>query len=1180
MGAGFRMNLCGIVLSLINFMETSAVGKVDGEDNEKPTPEKKKEPEAAEDVNKEEEKKEDKEEKKEDKDDDEEELMKEIMAREGLPGEISDEDGSKGEKDGEDGVEKKGLGLEIENEEDRNSEEKEDDDETMKLIMGGDSEEEGEDTDQNERQEESQSDKQPNAEEAITAQPEVGSKETEESQKEEAMLPAEAETKGIIEEMKETPKEKEELKKEEEEEEDDEEEVKEEPVELPAEEVKEEVIDPTDSVRLIETYIRKSRIDIPVELPKSFKDEQTEQPLKVQRMTYRELNRIMDPGKNEKAKNVGQPSVMTITPNFIVIGTTMGMVRVFDYNQSPVKGLIAPSHKEAIGRAVTCVDVNRAGTHMVFGYDTGLIALWDIAKWSGQKLEAGVHTKPVLSVRFLGNDLKVVSADVGGDVKLIRFKKGFMGTSAIAKLALRERFIVSICLLESGPLSGSEAIADYVALVSRQGVKIANIGLTTKVIWGFKCPAAVKDAVPYADWSSSEEFGDDTSVLAIGCGRMIQLVSVNHHNLDYSTGYQEDGYYEVKKSIIGLKWLTGGVIAVLNAENELEIIHVSQFVPGVFKEYAKKKKKRFETIEEPNKIAGEVLPMHMEELKAEDEGGQLPRIYHHSVKALENDVFCLQRTGLFNGRLLTWDMYIEDQKETQPWKTCLRLYLEMYTGKYIGFSGLPIEDEMRKSLLKPNLKKYLLDLLSGEAKENQASIVIEVCLTLSSAEFLFAEMMSYYMEIEKEDAYVEAMEPYIMAGKFRSEYISDEFVGILLKQYNAKPEVLETLLLNLDLRDRQVKDLTHFCLTNKLFILYIYLMTIRDDAEEYLNPLQVLTQEFLKTKSKMSLSLSEIANYLQTNLIFQSKKQFEASSGYIGYLMVWYLDICFRWRKFPNPPNPDTAEESAKARPIILHTIVKWLCDFTPEEDKSQRKKDVVSQISSTPLGLMGLTNLTSLLKLMKQLFYDDETRNMLMNPSEYSVKKSEACDYSELFEKLEEIARALDKKDKSVKRNIEGECSRVTPYYKFLAQVASRPGVVIEPEKCIDVAKHLSDLTSELSEDLNEVKDVDRKEYETIIYEMLDNARNLSERQIDLLANVFSSRDYTKILIHLLERKGDYKKCFDTYLKSRDPHVQRLIFPWLLEIYNRVERDGASHKELKDGIYAQLERLVRFAGA
>eukprot|EP00826_Nyctotherus_ovalis_P067022 TRINITY_DN9983_c0_g1_i17.p1 TRINITY_DN9983_c0_g1~~TRINITY_DN9983_c0_g1_i17.p1 ORF type:complete len:575 (-),score=175.44 TRINITY_DN9983_c0_g1_i17:73-1710(-) len=536
--------------------ETPTTGKVDGEDNEKPEAEEKKESEAADEV-------------KEEDEDDDIALLKEILAKEPTPGEMLDEDDPTGKrvKDGEDGDDSiKKIKLEMENkdEEDKDSEERENDDETMRMLM-----EEGEN--QDEDQEENQKDEQPNLEETATAQPEDGSKEAEEDQKEGTTLSADAEVKGAIEEAKETAKEDGELKEDEEEEED----VKEEPAEPPVEEVKEEKIDPTDSVKLIEKYIRKSRIDISVDLPKNFENDKQEDELEVKRMTYGKLNCIMDHAKNEKIKNLGLPSVMTITPNFIVIGTTTGMVRMFDYNQSPVKGPIAPSHKEAIGRAVTCVDVNRAGTHLVFGYDTGLIALWDIAKWSGQKIEAGIHTKKVLSMRFLGSDLKVVSADVGGDVKLTRFKKGFMGTSATVKLALRECSIVSICLLESGPLSSNEAIADYVALVSKQGVRIANIGLTTKAIWNFKCPPATKNALPYADWSSSEEFGDDNSVLAIGCDRMIQFVSINHNNLDYSTGYQEDGYFETKEEIIGLKWLTGGVIAVLTAGNNFCLLYTS-----------------------------------------------------------------------------------------------------------------------------------------------------------------------------------------------------------------------------------------------------------------------------------------------------------------------------------------------------------------------------------------------------------------------------------------------------------------------------------------------------------------------------------------------------------------------------------------------------------------------------
>eukprot|EP01022_Parablepharisma_sp_SALTPOND_P013525 TRINITY_DN1815_c0_g1_i1.p1 TRINITY_DN1815_c0_g1~~TRINITY_DN1815_c0_g1_i1.p1 ORF type:complete len:1052 (+),score=137.85 TRINITY_DN1815_c0_g1_i1:4823-7978(+) len=902
-------------------------------------------------------------------------------------------------------------------------------------------------------------------------------------------------------------------------------------------------------LKLIEKYAIQSRLETQNELIHDFTDDLSYSQLDAKRMTYVQYKKIASIVQGDDPKLSGKPTCMVVVNEFVAIGNTQGVIRLFDFVEDPYKSPIM--HKDLLGKKVTSIDIKKGGNHLIAGYENGAMLLWDLGKWSMQKLDTSVHSAAVLSVKFLkGTKLRTISSDAAGEVQVCEFSKALLGTNVKANLVNRDRCVFNICPLLPNPLHPSKS-DEYspIATAGNNGVRIILTNLTFNVVWSYKSPISPKKALPYIDWGRGPLPGNEqceSLILAIAWERMIQLIEIIDAMTPDSDNYIENGYYECDDEINSLCWLAEGVISILTSKKQFMLLHTSSFAPGKFQGY-QKTDKRYPELEEPYQITEEILSSTIKIAKPSpgDTGDQNDRTtYHQTVVPSGNRILCACDSSLLCGKLYAWDEYMEEQKKNNSWKVGLQICLKMYTGKFVGFAGLPDQPELRQAVLRPYLKNFLLDYLkqiveSGKKDGTQAAVAIEFCLAISAVSYLFEDMRSFFSEIQQETMYIEALEPFILAGKFRREEIPEELVQIIVEYYKEKPNTLERILLNLNLKGQDLTALSELCLKKKLFFLHIYLKTIGNTESEYLEPLIVLHNE-LKARH---------GSYFPLEKIFENSNQVEGSGNFIGYVMMWYIDMCFKRKKFPKRYIAEDMQISLYARPIIVYLILNWL---------------ITGKGELCTLKDLALVDPACLLGVFKNLFEDRELREIMIEPSKYITAGSvTARSYNELLKKLESTISDLSEKD-------EEEAALLNLYYKFLAQVATQPGIAVPPESCIEAAKRLSSVNKEWNGN-----PIDRKEYEALILAMLQNCPTLSKEQIDYLINVFSSRSYTEVLIYLRELKKDYIKCFETFLDSRDPQARSRIFPWLATIHDKLEEGSLDYLDLQDAIYDKLETLV-----
>jgi hypothetical protein len=148
--------------------------------------------------------------------------------------------------------------------------------------------------------------------------------------------------------------------------------------------------------------------------------------------------------KNASFRNHGPgvATVISIHAKFIAVGTSRGLILLFDHEQE-IRQVIG-SAVGATARctaAVSAIDINTAGSMVLCGYDTGEVALWDVVKGSLLKRITDAHSFPICRLRILlpigdgypgpgagagissSSDIFVITVDVRGSVHRIKINK-------------------------------------------------------------------------------------------------------------------------------------------------------------------------------------------------------------------------------------------------------------------------------------------------------------------------------------------------------------------------------------------------------------------------------------------------------------------------------------------------------------------------------------------------------------------------------------------------------------------------------------------------------------------------------------------------------------------------------------------------------------------------------------
>ncbi|CAM9616752.1 unnamed protein product [Phaeothamnion confervicola] len=117
----------------------------------------------------------------------------------------------------------------------------------------------------------------------------------------------------------------------------------------------------------------------------------------------------------------GLPTALAVQAKFIALGTSRGLVLLFDHFHEIRTGSGGGGNGDG---GVTSLDMCAASDMLVVGYQSGRVALWNFMQGVLLKTVVDAHESPIVTVRCCHpSEPQVVTADARGVVNKITFRR-------------------------------------------------------------------------------------------------------------------------------------------------------------------------------------------------------------------------------------------------------------------------------------------------------------------------------------------------------------------------------------------------------------------------------------------------------------------------------------------------------------------------------------------------------------------------------------------------------------------------------------------------------------------------------------------------------------------------------------------------------------------------------------
>ena len=384
----------------------------------------------------------------------------------------------------------------------------------------------------------------------------------------------------------------------------------------------------------------------------------------------------------------GSPTAIAVHPKFIAIGTSKGLVIVFDHFQN-VRQVLGNVGETEPDSPCTAIDVSAGGDFLICGFQNGRIVLWDMIKGTSLKAVSDAHESPVVSLRFYKDQKPfVISVDTKGIVNKLTFSKmmGYMNvvdTDLILDGAAGK--IPAISVLPQGSNNNKcVQITDqycFVALSSEQVTFIIAIEPEVKVLYRWPRPMGIQPDQPLLP---SLAFGwvniagcarVPAPTLARGWGNHVQFVevvfpggNVHSHSKHGWPNFEEHKSIELCSPVLSCQWLGDQTISYLNSKDELAV---------------------FDTLSMQELEIVDVLSLELvyASYRANTKGGEDSRSFGNSFRACNSILYMLGLKELRTARVQSWTARIDTLIEDGEWLEALAVALEHYEGLKTAAAG-------------------------------------------------------------------------------------------------------------------------------------------------------------------------------------------------------------------------------------------------------------------------------------------------------------------------------------------------------------------------------------------------------------------------------------------------------------------------------------------------------------
>ena len=635
-------------------------------------------------------------------------------------------------------------------------------------------------------------------------------------------------------------------------------------------------------------------------------------------------------------RNFGRPTCIAIAAS-IVLGTSKGIVLVFDYNQN-LKSIIGLGTKASESGSITSISISADHSTIAAGHASGSIFTWEVAKPAKPFLhilpvdrtrsptaDGHVTGVAILHIGFLGiRHTALASADDQGMAFSHLATRG-MGLVARSvkttrilgrypeKIAstIRQRKPSSVLSFSSLPLGNAEHTADSMGLVALLTPYLLVIVSTTPIAQTqFKAPRPKEVAAhgamtaalawfPSVKLKAKDPTTSETSsrVKLVYCwSNILTVLEVVEAEPSASGGKEEPpslqfkprSRWKAEEAVVGVQWLGRSVLAVLTITQQLVIMEDPSMTVTDSSDLIQKHIYHAD-------LFSPQLNHLVDQLEDEEVAGMhgvVADAFHMSFRAYKGRLFLLGYNEISFGTLSNWADRLLALMGDGNYIGAIQLATLYYSGEANKVAvGLPDDDGSRHRLVREKLTEMITASLtyafgkSTEAKETRidreqmgelSSACITACNSMDDIDFLFDEIYSYYKDGGLESIFIESLEPYIVDDVITAmpPTVVKDFVGY----YTARNlhTQLEEMICHLEPQTIDIDQITTLCKKNHLYdaLLYVWSQALGDHT--------TILSELLGLAERQYNSHSELDTTQQESNVVSASRTFP----YLSYILT------------------------------------------------------------------------------------------------------------------------------------------------------------------------------------------------------------------------------------------------------------------------------------------------------
>lgn len=593
-------------------------------------------------------------------------------------------------------------------------------------------------------------------------------------------------------------------------------------------------------------------------------------------------------------RNFGRPTCLAVSTS-IVIGTSKGIILVFDYHQS-LKHIIGTGTKAVECGQISSLALSADHTTVAGGHESGDIFTWEISRSAKPFLhippipahqietrvsDGHVAGASVIHIGFLGTRrTAIVSADtrgmafshlatrgmgaVGRTVKTTRI----LGRYPQVALEERRRKPSSVLAFSPLPLGNVEQPSDSLGLVAMLTPYLLVIVSTTPVAQTQHKAPRPKEVPAHSAMTGALAWfpairlkGKDSQTsntkLVYCWSNVLTVLEVSEAETDEpidkdkppNLAFRGRSRWKADEAIVAVQWLSRSVLAVFTITQRLLILE----------DYSMRVT---DSIDLANRhiyhvdLFSSQLHNLVEQLDEEDTSmhGVVADAFYMSFRAYKGRLFLLGYNEALVGSLSNWADRLLALMESGDFINAIRLASSYYTGAAEKLTvGLPEEDSLRK----PIVQEKLLDMISASLKyafgrnteadnrrvensqlEELAEVSTAACIYMTDEDFLWEEVFPWYEENDSAGSFLNVLEPYIVDGTIRS--LPPTAVKSLIDHFVQTHPAgrLEEIICLLDTTTMDIDQVTTLCKQHNLYDAYIYVWN--RCLMDYVGPLEDL----------------------------------------------------------------------------------------------------------------------------------------------------------------------------------------------------------------------------------------------------------------------------------------------------------------------------------------------------